>query len=578
MASSEPIRPHQRKLFVLCFDGTNNKFSGTEKDSNILKLYRMLDRTDANVYTFYQPGIGTYVASHFMQSTSAAGRARSWYLKVKDSAFGSSFAEHVMGAYRYLMKHYSIEDDLYLFGFSRGAYTARFLAEMLDQIGLINAGNEELVRFTWKTYADWAARRNDGTIKAQLKEDKQETFSRPVRRIRFLGLFDTVNSVPKFENAWMQRTRFPYTAKPSAKVIRHAVSIDERRAKFRQDLVAVSRPQSTVKKAESASRNETDAIHPSNPAIGGQSEEVQSSNSPNLTTTLSRVNPSTHKRLLTPNFPQFPKSLFKKPPLPKVPIRLPSIPRVTEYTPRRYSGSDQGQDVNEVWFAGGHSDIGGGWRKATGETWPLSHTPLVWMIHEAEAAGLKFDAEKMANFLCIPESVDENGERKENPKIREIFLRALQESYRNGVIHDSLEKGPEVPARTANFWKMIEYLPFRRMDLQPDGSWKVIRWPLPMGEPRDIPSNANIHYSAIERMRSDPDYRPGNLIVGGGGRGVRIAPAEFGIGNWELMKWPGDPIKETFVRKTGKAQKIDHDESQVGERQHDTLVESPNEE
>ncbi|KAL8739782.1 MAG: hypothetical protein Q9190_007446 [Brigantiaea leucoxantha] len=47
-----------------------------------------------------------------------------------------------------------------------------------------------------------------------------------------------VNSVPRFENAWMQRSKFPYTARSSAKVIRHAVSIDERRAKFRQDLIS----------------------------------------------------------------------------------------------------------------------------------------------------------------------------------------------------------------------------------------------------------------------------------------------------------------------------------------------------
>ena len=66
----------------------------------------------------------------------------------------------------------------------------------------------------------------------------RETFSCPVRRVRFVGLFDTVNSVPRFENAWMGRTRFPYTAKTSAKVIRHAVSIDERRAKFRVDLIS----------------------------------------------------------------------------------------------------------------------------------------------------------------------------------------------------------------------------------------------------------------------------------------------------------------------------------------------------
>lgn len=65
----------------------------------------------------------------------------------------------------------------------------------------------------------------------------RETFSRPVRPIRFLGLFDTVNSVPQLENAWMQRSKFPYTARSTARVIRHAVSIDERRAKFRQDLV-----------------------------------------------------------------------------------------------------------------------------------------------------------------------------------------------------------------------------------------------------------------------------------------------------------------------------------------------------
>lgn len=70
----------------------------------------------------------------------------------------------------------------------------------------------------------------------------RETFSRPVKPIRFLGLFDTVNSVPAFENAWMQRSKFPYTARSSARVIRHAVSIDERRAKFRQDLISQEKP------------------------------------------------------------------------------------------------------------------------------------------------------------------------------------------------------------------------------------------------------------------------------------------------------------------------------------------------
>ena len=51
-----------------------------------------------------------------------------------------------MGAYKFLMQAYNFGDDLYFFGFSRGAYVARFLAEMLDHVGLLSAGNEELAR------------------------------------------------------------------------------------------------------------------------------------------------------------------------------------------------------------------------------------------------------------------------------------------------------------------------------------------------------------------------------------------------------------------------------------------------
>lgn len=85
-------------------------------------------------------------------------------------------------------------------------------------------------------------------------------------------------------------------------------------------------------------------------------------------------------------------------------------------------------------------------------------------------------ARKLESFLCIPDEVDEYGQRKENDQNRQSFLHALQQSYSSGVIHDCLKKGAEISARTALFWKIMEYLPFRRMDLQPDGSWKAIRW------------------------------------------------------------------------------------------------------
>jgi uncharacterized protein (DUF2235 family) len=86
--SSEPT--HGVKKFVLCFDGTGNKFSGTEADSNILKIYRMLDRNGDDQFHYYQPGIGTYVTSTNgkMSRTSRLDKFKSWYAKAKDSAIG----------------------------------------------------------------------------------------------------------------------------------------------------------------------------------------------------------------------------------------------------------------------------------------------------------------------------------------------------------------------------------------------------------------------------------------------------------------------------------------------------------
>lgn len=83
-------RTHQPKKFVLCFDGTGNKFSGTDADSNILKIYRMLDRNGDDQFHYYQPGIGTYVtkATGSMSRTSRIDRFKSWYAKAKDSAVG----------------------------------------------------------------------------------------------------------------------------------------------------------------------------------------------------------------------------------------------------------------------------------------------------------------------------------------------------------------------------------------------------------------------------------------------------------------------------------------------------------
>jgi hypothetical protein len=64
-----------------------------------------------------------------------------------------------------------------------------------------------------------------------------------------------------------------------------------------------------------------------------------------------------------------------------------------------------------------------------------------------------------------------------------------------------------------------------------------------------MPDEAKVHHSAIKRMEADPNYRPGNLILGGGGRGVKKAPAHAGIGEWVLAAREGDLLGECYVRK-----------------------------
>ena len=60
--------------------------------------------------------------------------------------------------------------------------------------------------------------------------------------------------------------------------------------------------------------------------------------------------------------------------------------------------------------------------------------------------------------------------------------------------------------------------------------------------------DCKIHHSVIKRMEADPNYRPGNLIVGGGGRGVRIAPKEYGMGTWNAVHEPGHLVGEAYVK------------------------------
>jgi hypothetical protein len=139
------------------------------------------------------------------------------------------------------------------------------------------------------------------------------------------------------------------------------------------------------------------------------------------------------------------------------------------------------------------------------------------------------------------------------------FHQHLHSAATRGKIHDVLQFRNGATRLGTMSWNVLEYLPLRRMDLQEDGSWKAIAWPLPKGEVRDIPDNALIHSSVIKRMEADRRYRPGNLIVGGGGRGVRKAPVDMGVGKWVAVQEEGHAVGELFVRKEKPIRKKDEE-------------------
>jgi hypothetical protein len=137
-----------------------------------------------------------------------------------DEAVAWYLYQHVQDGYLFLMQNYKVGDKIHIFGFSRGAYTARALAGMLHKIGLLPKDNVEQVPFAYKLFK---ASKNE-----TLADGFKATFCRAVK-IDFLGVWDTVASV-----GVVMSKSLPFASGNTAiRVFRHAISLDEHRANFR---------------------------------------------------------------------------------------------------------------------------------------------------------------------------------------------------------------------------------------------------------------------------------------------------------------------------------------------------------
>src|ERR1700690_1641562 len=235
-----PPGPSVKKIFVF-LDGPGNEFIADsdprKANSNVVKLYTTL-KVAGDQVAYYHPGVGT------MGDPSIRWRIPRYWSMIKGLAFGAGFKDNVLDAYRYLMDVYNDGDQIYIFGFSRGSYTARALASLLHGYGLLCPGNEAHLLYAWRMMIDQLKYKREQLKKPHGKRNRSnahtikrndayaQTFSRIVT-VRFIGIWDTVSSV-----GWIYTPirLLDGAQNPIIQVGRHAVSIDEHRAFYRDNL------------------------------------------------------------------------------------------------------------------------------------------------------------------------------------------------------------------------------------------------------------------------------------------------------------------------------------------------------
>lgn len=121
------------KNIVVLSDGTGQD-GGKGHDSNVYKLYRMLEDRTENQIVYYDQGLGT-----------------DWR-RVSGNAFGVGFTQNIMQCYRFIFENYNAGDKIFLFGFSRGAATVRSLASFIHYFGIITKSRTTLIRDAFKLY------------------------------------------------------------------------------------------------------------------------------------------------------------------------------------------------------------------------------------------------------------------------------------------------------------------------------------------------------------------------------------------------------------------------------------------
>ena len=285
------------KRIITCSDGTWNKpnelVNRVITPTNVWKLYDIIapnNKSGVAQVSFYDEGVGT-----------------NWYDALPGGMLGVGINQNIIQAYQFIADNYEPGDEIYLFGFSRGAYTARSVAGFIRNSGLLRKENMDKLDEAFILYK----RRDDLSLPDADEALKfKESYCFDNVRIKFIGVWDTVGAlgipIEVFDviNRDILDCRF-HDVELSSYVdyAYHAVAIDEHRKPF--------------------------------------------------------------------------------------------MPTLWE---QQQKGIDAHQVMEQMWFAGAHRDVGGGYNESG-----LSDGALQWMIQKAEAVGLEFKDDS----TIIPNPLDE---------------------------------------------------------------------------------------------------------------------------------------------------------------------------
>ena len=316
-----------KKRIVVCADGTwNRPEEDLDKDhpTNVLRLARAIKPTGSGGVTqqvFYDWGIGSY------------------YAQVSGGATGKGINKNIKDGYRYIVQNYRPGDEIFLFGFSRGAYTVRSLCGLINNVGILKRPDARLIEEAFRLYKRSGKRFHpDG----EASVDFRQAHSHASRRIAFLGVWDTVGAlgIPFSVMGLLDSDDEFYDTKIGRNLdrARHALAIDEQREDFEPTTI-------TARDAD---------------------------------------------------------------------------------------------DVKQVWFAGCHSDLGGGLAPDP-DGGVLSDHPLGWLLEEAGKAGLAVERH-LKDELTSKATAKLHASRKRIYRFRGRHIRDIDHGQGEILIHESVRR------------------------------------------------------------------------------------------------------------------------------------------